>query len=347
MILFTRYTLASAHISIVPEFVEKIEMMGLSQDFDISKTEIVHKGTGSRIIFRGIKTSSGNQTAALKSIQGVTTWVLDEAEEMISESEFDKIDESVREKGTQNRVIIALNPAHTSHWIFQKWFEPEQDDTCYIHTSYLNNIDNLSQSFIDKAERLKQTNPEKYSHRFLGRWMDAAEGVVFEGWSIGDFDESLALQCYGQDYGFSDDPTTLVRVGVDKKHMKLYLDECFALPGLSTSKIAELNKIHAPAELIIGDSSEPRLIDELKKEHGINIKGAEKGPGSITAGITSMQDYEIIVTPNSTNLMKEFRNYVYLDRGSKVYIDDYNHSIDAARYAFSFLTKKKTENWQA
>jgi phage terminase large subunit len=136
-----------------------------------------------------------------------------------------------------------------------------------------------------------------------------------------------------------------VRVAVDKSKQLLYIDELFALPGLSTAKIAELNRFHAGESLIIGDSAEDRLIAELKHEHKINIRPAEKGPGSITAGITAMLDFEIIITDRSRNLMHEFRNYIYLDKGSKVYIDDYNHSIDAARYAFWFLTKHKIENF--
>jgi len=345
VILYTRFTLQSAHISIIPEFIDKLEKMGLLGEFEITKTEIIHKYTGSKILFRGIKTSAGNQTAALKSIQGVTTWVLDEAEELIDEGTFDKIDESVREVGIQNRVIIVLNPTHTSHWIYQRWFEEKRDNTCYIHTTYLQNISNLNQSFVEKATETKQRNVDAYKNRFLGEWMNAAEGVVFDNWSIGEFDESAPLQCYGQDYGFSVDPTTLVHIGVDKDKHKLYLDELFALSGLSTAKIAELNRYHTGDNLIIGDSAEDRLIQELRKEHKINIRPAEKGPGSITAGITAMLDYDIIITERSKNLKKELQNYIYIDKGSKIYIDDYNHSIDAARYGFWFLTKHKLENW--
>ncbi len=102
-ILFTRYTMASAGISIIPEFMEKIELLEVPHHFDINKSEITNTETGSDILFRGIKTSSGNQTANLKSLQGVTTWVLDEAEELIDESIFDTIDLSIRKKGIQNR----------------------------------------------------------------------------------------------------------------------------------------------------------------------------------------------------------------------------------------------------
>ena len=113
-ILFTRYTMASAHISIIPEFLEKIELLGLESSFEITKTQIVNKDSGSKIIFRGLRTSSGDQSASLKSLQGVTTWVLEEAEELNDESVFDKIDLSVRSNKRQNRVIMILNPATKS-----------------------------------------------------------------------------------------------------------------------------------------------------------------------------------------------------------------------------------------
>ena len=110
-VLFTRYTMVSAATSIIPEFVEKINLMNAHNDFRITKDEIYNLKTGSSIIFKGIRTSSGNQTAALKSLNGITTWVLDEAEELDDEETFDKIDLSVRVMTKQNRVIMVLNPA--------------------------------------------------------------------------------------------------------------------------------------------------------------------------------------------------------------------------------------------
>jgi len=118
VILFTRYTLTSAHVSIIPEFIDKIETADLSHDFYITKDEIINKKTGSKILFKGIKTSSGTQTANLKSLAGVTTWVLDEAEELTDEDTFDKIDFSIRAKDIQNRVILVLNPSTKQHFIY-------------------------------------------------------------------------------------------------------------------------------------------------------------------------------------------------------------------------------------
>jgi phage terminase large subunit-like protein len=179
-ILFTRYTMIAAHISIIPEFLEKIDILGKHADFEITKTDITNKATGSKILFRGIKTSSGNQTANLKSIQGVTTWVLDEAEELTEDNTFNTIDLSIRHKSLPNRVIMVMNPSHRTHFIYKRWFEGgRQPDTTYIHTSYRDNIDNLSQSFIDQAAKTKAINEERYNHLFLGHWVDSVEGLLW------------------------------------------------------------------------------------------------------------------------------------------------------------------------
>jgi PBSX family phage terminase large subunit len=179
VILFTRYTMVSAEISIIPEFREKIELIDKDSDFDITKDQVINKHTGSRIIFRGIKNSSGNQTANLKSIQGVTTWVIDEAEELTDQETFEKIDLSIRHKTLPNRVIMVMNPSYRSHFIYKDFVEPNRGDTTYIHTTYLDNKANLSESFLEQAERTRTTNPIRYSHVFLGQWLDDADGIMW------------------------------------------------------------------------------------------------------------------------------------------------------------------------
>ena len=121
-VLFTRKTMTSAHLSIIPEFQEKIELLKLQGHFNVNKTEL-KSIVNSEIIFKGLKTSSGDQTAALKSLQGISTWVLDEAEELTDEATFDKINLSIRAKGVQNRVILILNPTTIEHWIYKRFFE--------------------------------------------------------------------------------------------------------------------------------------------------------------------------------------------------------------------------------
>ena len=115
--------MVSAHMSIIPEFMEKIEMDGTGKYFKSTKTDIINKRSGGRIMFRGIKTSSGNQTAKLKSIHGITTFVCDEAEEWTNEQDYDKIMLSIRQKGIQNRIIIIMNPTDSNHFIYKKYIE--------------------------------------------------------------------------------------------------------------------------------------------------------------------------------------------------------------------------------
>jgi phage terminase large subunit len=342
-ILFTRYTLRAASISIIPEFIEKIELLGKQDDFHVTKDEITNRKTGSKILFRGIKTSSGNQVANLKSLQGVTTWVLDEAEELVDESIFDTIDLSVRQKGIQNRVIMIMNPTTKEHFIYQRFFESKgvqegsnitKGDTTYVHTTYKDNEENLSESFLNQIEDIKKRRPKKYKHQILGGWLDKAEGVIFENWSIGEF-KHVGKSVFGQDFGFSVDPTTLVETNIDKANKKIYLRLHYYKPNLTTTQIATLNETIAQKNLIVADSAEPRLITELRGK-GNNITEAIKGQGSVTLGIALLQDYDLVIDPDSTELIKELNNYCWLEKKSSTPVDDYNHAIDAIRYAVSY-----------
>jgi len=342
VILYTRYTLRAAHISIIPEFIEKIELMGKLSDFAITKDSIVNKATGSKILFRGIKTSSGDQTANLKSIQGLSTWVLDEAEELMDEDKFDTINLSVRQKGVQNRVILIMNPTTKEHWVYKKFFEDRGvkegtndtiDDVNYIHTTYLDNLSNVSEEYLKDIERIKQNNPSKYKHKILGGWLDKAEGVVFDNWEYGNFNPNQLQTSFGMDFGFSVDPDTLVETAIDNKKKIIYLKQHIYKNGLQLEALARLTKTKTKGKLVIADSAEPRLIADLKSR-GVNIKPVKKG--TIESGITLMLDYKIIVDKDSTDIAKEFNNYTYLDKGSKMYIDDFNHAIDAARYNITY-----------
>jgi phage terminase large subunit len=338
VVLFTRYTLTSAHVSIIPEFIDKIESNNLKDDFYITKDEIVNLTTGSKILFKGIKTSSGTQTANLKSLAGVTTFVLDEAEELNDEDIFDKIDFSIRAKGIQNRVILILNPATKEHFIYKRFFEQRgieaganitDKDTTYIHTTYLDNEENLSESFINQVKKMRENNPHKYKHIIIGNWLDKAEGVVFTNWSFGEFNPKGLQTSGGMDFGFSVDPDTLTEVAIDKSRRIIYLKEHIYKNSLQTNVLAQMIIDRVGSMLIIADSAEPRLIADLKSK-GINIRAVKKG--TIESGISMMLDYTIIVEPNSHNIAKEFNNYAYQDKGSNLYIDKFNHAIDGARY---------------
>ena len=337
-ILFTRQTMTSAHLSIIPEFKEKIELLKLEDLFSISKSEIKNKQSNSEIFFKGLKTSSGDQTANLKSLQGVTTWILDEAEELTDEDTFDKINLSIRSNEKQNRVILILNPATKEHWIYKKFFEQEgikegfngtKGNTTYIHTTYEDNIKNLGVSFLQEVEKIKINNPNKYQHVILGGWLDKADGVVFTNWEFGAFNPNYLQTSFGMDFGFSIDPDALAEVAIDLKNKILYVKEHIYQRGLKTHELSKMLIEKTKGGLIIADSAEPRLIDDLRFQK-VNIQAVKKG--TIESGIVRMQDFKIIVEPNSTNIAKELNNYCYLNKGSRLYVDNWNHIIDAIRY---------------
>lgn len=348
-ILYTRYTMTSASISVIPEFLEKVEADGTSQYFHTTKTDVTNTLTGAKVMFRGIKTSSGNQTAKLKSIQGITTFVCDEAEEWTSEKEFETIMFSIRQKGIQNRIIIIMNPTDSNHFIYQKYIKdthklveydgvPVQISThpnvLHIHTSYLNNVEHLSEEFMKEAKMMKETNPERYAHIFMGQWADVAEGAVFKKWGIVDeFPKECTKVGLGMDFGFTHDPTAIVRCGIIGN--KLYLDEeCYETNLLSSDiikKIRAINERDFTNYKVIADSADPRLIQEVANG-GILIYPVMKGAGSIMAGIDKMQTLELYVTKRSVNLQEEWRNYTWDKDKDGNFI---NQPIDAWNHCFT------------
>lgn len=263
---------------------------------------------------------------------------------MIDEDIFDKIDESVRKVGIQNRVIIVLNPATEQHWIYKRFFEEagitagwngEKNGVCYIHTTYLDNIKNLSQKFINKVKKLKLTHPLKYAHRILGGWLKAAEGVIFENWEYGDFDDSLPYG-YGMDFGFFPDPDVLVKVAIDNKRKIIYCKEELQRNNAGVDQLAkDIKQTINTSKTIIADCAEPRLISDLRSKGISHIQPVKKGSGSVLAGIKLMQDYKIIVDPGSKEIGKELNNYVWSDKKNGVPVDAFNHWIDAIRYRVS------------
>ncbi len=187
--------MTSAEISIIPEFQEKISRLNIEDSFKVNAKDIYNLRTGSDILFRGIKVSSGVQTANLKSINGLSCFVVDEAEEFIEEDIFNTIDFSIRIKDIQNRVIMILNPTNKNHWIYKRWIQntsrlqyfdgipveiSTHPDVLHIHSTYLDNLDNLNLDFIEKLKKIKIEYPKIYAHKIIGQWAEAVEGALFE-----------------------------------------------------------------------------------------------------------------------------------------------------------------------
>jgi len=220
--LYTRWTMKSADQSVIPEFEEKTEAMGYASRYKTKGADLVHPN-GS-ILFRGILTSSGNQIASLKSIPGLTDWIMDEGQEMPRVDEYDTINLSLRQKGLHNRIVIPYNPTDVTHWLYQNFYKdkgPLDRDgkptdipdgfngvvgrVRYIDATYLDNLTNLDKDFIAEADEMKATNLAKYNHLFLGHWLQDLAGALW----------THAMVKKAKELIIEDDTLEVIAIGVD------------------------------------------------------------------------------------------------------------------------------------
>lgn len=357
-ILFTRYTMTSTEDSIVPEFKEKLELLGIGDLYAMQKDRI--DGPKNRkVVFKGLRSSSGDQSAKLKSLKDFSCFVLDEAEECHDKEAFEKIDFSIRPEDVQSIVMLILNPSVKTHWIYQEFFENKGvaegfdtigsgepyriiGDTLYIHTTYLDNTDNLSDDYLAKIEKTRLASQEAYEHIWLGKWAKTSEGVIFTNWRYaheGEFDwDNLEYDGYGIDFG-SRDPDAVTAVKIYQKQRKILVKQCLYEANLSTRDLAYKVKAITGRSMVIGDKSARRTIQDLKG-YGINIKeGKEFTKGKIVSDVKVLKEYEIIVCPDSIDLGKEFNSWVWLDKVAEKTLDGFCHLLDSFRYVCRHIIK--------
>lgn len=287
-ILYSRYTLVSAEISVIPEYNDKVTRLGKSSHFRTTKEEIINRASGGRIYFKGIRASSGNQTARLKSIPKLRRFLIDEAQEMPSESEFDVIDLSIREVAAANQVDIVLNPSDIHHWIYRRFFKKPGvpydfngivDDVQYIHTTWEDVREYLHPSFIAKAEECRRNNPERYYNIYDGGWAVKRNGLIYPNWEpVAEAEIPLGLDWwYANDWGYSGDPDALVRMGFDPLTRTLYVVEVLYSTGKLPKHVAAAIRRDCAAHgldvdkvAVFCDPARPDSIAELRTQYGIN-----------------------------------------------------------------------------
>lgn len=225
---------------------------------------------------------------------------------------------------TTQFTILDYNPSFSEeHWINQV---NEEKKTFHFISTYKDNPF-LEQKIIDEIESLQWKNKSLWQIYGLGQ-RAVVEGLVFPEFKIVDYipREAERRRYIGIDFGYSNDFTAIVEVSFFEGRM--YLKElCYKTHMLTSDIISELKKIRWEPE-IISESADPRLVDEIYNA-GLDIHSVHKFGGSIDAGLTKMKEYEICVTKDSENLIKELKNYTYRqDKEGKwlnVPIDAYNH----------------------
>jgi phage terminase large subunit len=254
----------------------------------------------------------------------------------ISQATFDQLE--VRTKET---IFLDYNPTH-EFWVHE--LMQYRDDYDYIHSTYLDN--DLLDERIKKSIEQRKHKENWWKVYGLGE-VGSLEGVVFNNWrQVDEYPDNMKWEVYGLDFGYTNDPTTLIRVGM--KENQLYCDELLYKAGLTNSEIAQFIKSKEIKDTIIADSAEPKSIEEIYRQ-GMDVRGSEKGKDSIVYGIDLLQNYQLNITKRSVNLIKELRNYTWdQDKTGKQLnkpIDMYNHAIDALRYAATYKLRKQVENF--
>lgn len=233
---------------------------------------------------------------------------------------------------TSGKIILDYNPSDEYHWIYDRVIP--RDDTEFYKTTYLDNPF-LSDAIISEIERLKETDENYWQVYGLGE-RGQSKAVIFTHQTVEAIPEGASLIAAGMDFGFTNDPTTLVVAY--RKDIDLYFEELVYETGLTNRDIhKKLQSLGFDKRTeIFGDSAEPKSIKELQL-FGWNIKPTAKGKDSVMAGIDMLKRYRLNVTKSSVNLIKELRNYKFVeDYNGKVLnkpVDAYNHAIDAVRYA--------------
>ena len=305
-----------------------------------SPLEMTYIPTGQKIYFRGL--DDPLKVTSITVEKGVLCWAwLEEAYEIMSESDFDTLDESIRgevPEGLFKQWTITFNPWNEHHWLKKRFFDVEDNNILAMTTNYLCN-EWLDDSDKKLFETMKKNNPRRYAVAGLGNW-GIVDGLVYENWTERAFTLDEIKGCKttcGLDFGYTNDPTAFFMGFLDIENKRLYVWDEFYEKGMSNKAIN--NKIVAMGygkERITGDSAEPKSIDELKSLK-LRIKGAKKGKDSIMNGVQWIQDLEIIIHPRCTNFITEISNYTWAEDkfGNKLNkpIDDFNHLMDAMRYS--------------
>lgn len=312
----------------------------------LSPLEITYKPTGQKILFRGL--DDPLKVTSISVDKGYLCWAwLEEAYELLKEEDFDMIDESIRgaiPDPLYKQWIITFNPWNEKHWIKRRFFDRQDDNILALTTNYKCN-EWLDASDLKLFEDMRLHNPRRYRVAGLGDW-GIVEGLIYENWVERSFILDDIRHCQtisGLDFGYTNDPTAFLIGFIDQDAKKLYIWDEIYKKGLTNRMIyQEIQDAGYAKEKITADSAEPKSIDELR-ELGLRVHGARKGRDSINNGIQYIQDYQIIVHPRCVNFLTEINNYTWdSDKfGSRINvpIDDFNHLMDALRYAVSDLQK--------
>ena len=338
--------------SVFAQILWAIDALGVSDFFRVMLTplRVIYKPTGQAIYFKGL--DDAKKTKSVKPRKGYFKFVwFEELDEFSGPEEIRKTTQSFLRGGNRYVVFYSYNPPrNTSNWVNKECAVPRPDK--YVHHSTYLTVPRawLGEQFLLDAEYLKKQDEASYRHEYLGESVgngaNVFTNVVVR--QIGD-DEINRFDAIRQgiDWGYATDPFVFLKMHYDRKYRRLYIFGEIYKPGLlNDDAMVLIRQMFDPRQTIIADSEEPKSIAEFWRS-GFNIRGAEKGKGSVAYGIKFLQRLEqIIIDPvRCPNTAKEFMEYEFIREKDGTLRDDYpdknNHAIDTARYALEFDMDKR------
>ena len=339
-----------------------IHRLGVDDKWDVKESpiEMTYKPTGQKIYFRGL--DDPLKVTSITVEVGSLCWMwIEEAYEVMNEADFDMLDESIRgevPEGLFKQITLTFNPWNEKHWIKKRFFDAQDEDILAKTTNYLCN-EWLDAADLKVFEKMKANNPRRYKVAGLGDW-GIVEGLIYENWEEKAFDihseafiseHPNAKSAFGLDFGYTNDPTALFCGLVDLEKCEIYVFDELYKKALTNNMIYQnVQALGYAKEKIVADSAEPKSIDELRELGLYNVKAARKGKDSINHGIQYIQGFKVIVHPRCVNFLTEISNYTWdVDKsGTKLNkpIDDFNHLLDAMRYALEDFAKGDTFSFE-
>ncbi len=315
-----------------------IEEYGLGE-YRVTNDSIINTHTGSDFIFRGLH----NNIQSVKSIEGIDIAWIEEAQ-TVTEASIDVLTPTVRSEGS--KIIYTYNRLRDKDPVHQRLVIDGRPNTLVINVNYETAMKYgwMSKSLIAEMKDDKAKRPEIYKHKWLGEPANL-KGQIYKNFKkIAKIPKEARYLGAGLDFGYTNDPTAVIDIW--KWNNAYILDEALYQRGMRNKEIAGviLTLPHYSNELVVGDSAEPKSIDDISDE-GVNIVGAVKGKDSVNNGIQLLQGLEIYYTERSHNIEEEVLNYGWrVDREDKslnIPVDAYNHALDAARYKITDIENFK------
>jgi len=334
-----------------------------------SPLELTYIPSGQKIMFRGLDDPQSITSITVEDGYLCWTW-WEEAFQCTNEDDFNKVDLSIRGEIPHplfKQHTLTFNPWSDKIWLKKRFFDivgsdgsNDEENVLAITRNYDCN-EFLGEDDLKIFEQMKAKNPRRYDIEGKGNW-GIAEGLIFENWqelefdieamkrSLDTYERPKYKQLFGMDFGYTNDPTAFIALMVDEKNKEIFIFDEIYKTYMKNEHIRDAIKYKGyDNQRIAADSSAPKDIDTLKDMGLHRIYGAKKPKGSVNSGIQKLQDYKIYVHPRCVNAIVEFSNYVWQpdrDTGkpSNEPMDEYNHLMDALRYA-TFELGRSNFSW--